>query len=688
MSQFDNQAFKDEVRAKNDIVEVISSYVKLERRGNRFVGLCPFHGEKTPSFHVIPEQQFYHCFGCKASGDVFTFVQQQEHMTFFEALIHLAKRARVPLPKEERSPEEEKAYRERRGMFEALDLAARFFHHQLMSEAGRPGLDYLLGRGLTEESIRRFRLGWAPGRGALYRSLRSRFPAELLQKVGLILPRRDGSGYTDAFFDRVMFPIADLAGRAIGFGGRILEGQGAKYKNTSDTPLFTKRNVLFGLDQAKEAIRARNQAILVEGYMDVIMPHQAGIQNVVAPLGTALTDEQCRVIRQQASQAIVAFDMDVAGQMATLRGLEKLYETGCDVRVLQIPDGKDPDEFIRAHGVTAFEKCVAEAIPLIEFKLRQASAKTAGSTPEAKAKALEAVAQVLADVKDELLREAYVNQVADKLATNPLDKPDLKRAIDREMNRLLRQGFQHNQPDSRNNRRDAGESTPEGFDAPPIWESDPPRSAEPSYPRREPGFQRQGSGRSDFQRRDGGFQRSGGYQRRENDQRSDWRGEPPAERPVRVEPPVTIAHGAHRAERTMLFLLLQTPGLLRRIEADLGPMPFEDPSHQAIFTAARPILLEPDPFAHGSIVARVLDRLSDPGARLVLTDLVAKPMVTADSEKEAADCIEKIRKHRDSRRIEDLTNLIRATEASKQKVDPAIVMELMELSKKHKPSKS
>lgn len=643
MAQFD-QAFKDEVRAKNDIVEVISSYVKLERRGNRYVGLCPFHGEKTPSFHVIPDQQFYHCFGCKASGDVFAFVQQQEHMTFFEALVHLAKRARIPLPKEERTPEEEKAYRERRGMLEAMDLAARFFHHQLMEEVGKPGREYLLRRGLTEETIRRFRLGWAPGRGALFRALRGRFPVEIIEKAGLVLPRRDGSGYTDAFFDRVMFPIADLNGRVIGFGGRILEGQGAKYKNTAETPLFSKRHVLFGLDQAKEAMRARNQAILVEGYMDVIMPHQHGIRNVVAPLGTALTDEQCRVIRQQAQQAIVAFDMDTAGQMATLRGLEKLYETGCDVRVLQIPDGKDPDEFIRAHGVAAFEKALAEAIPLIEFKLRNAMAKNAGNTPEAKARVLEAVARVLTDVNDDLLREAYVDQVADRLSgDNPLSKPDLKLAIDRQMNRLLRQGFQHNQPDSRNNRVDVGEAFPGGL-------------------------QSQGAGQP--------APRGAGF------------GQPVARAAARTAAPVTLADLAHRSERTLLSLLLNNPVVLRRIETELGPTPFADRYHQAIFDKARPICQERDPFAGGSIAVRVLDRLSDPDAKALLSEMLAKPLVTSDSEKEAADCIEKIRKHRDSRRIEDLTNLIKAAEASRQKVDPAIVLELTELMKRNKPSRS
>ena len=622
MPRFD-EAFKEEVRAKNDIVEVISAYVRLERKGNRYVGLCPFHSEKTPSFHVVPDGQFYHCFGCKASGDVFTFLMQREHLTFYEALVELAKRAGIPLPQEPRSPEEERAYKERRDMYAALELAARFYHHQLFSEAGKEGLSYLLRRGLTEETIRRFRLGWAVGRGTLYRALRGRFAPEILQRVGLILPRTDGSGYTDVFFERVMFPITDLSGRVIGFGGRILSGDGAKYKNTAETPLFSKRRVLFGLDQAKETMRARNQAILVEGYMDVIMPHQAGFTNVVAPLGTALTDEQCRVIRQQAQQVIVAFDADTAGQMATLRGLQKLYDTGCDVRVLQIPGGKDPDEFIRTHGPAAFAALIDRAVPLIEFRIDRVLPRAGEASPEAKARALAAVAQVLADVKDEVLREAYVDQVAERLSGgNPLAKPDLKLAIDRQMNRLLRRGFQHNLPDTRNNRRGPGEPVTAG-----------------------------------------------------------------SERRQAFEMPVTLAEGAHRAERALLCLLLENPGLLGRVEAELGPSPFSDPHHQQIYDAARPLLRGAEPFA-GRLITCLLDRLSDPEVKSLLTEMAAKPVLTTDPEKEAADCIEKIRKHRDSRRLEDLENQIRAAASSKQKVDPVIWNEYVALVRKYKLSRS
>jgi DNA primase len=629
-----DQTFKDEVRAKNDIVEVVSSYVKLERRGNRYVGLCPFHGEKTPSFHVIPDLQIYHCFGCKASGDVFKFIMERDQMSFYETLVLLAKRARIPLPQEERTPEEEQAYRERRAMYDALDLATRFFHSQLLSDPGREAHAYLLDRGLTDESIRQFRLGWAPGYGKLYQALRSRFSPQVQQKVGLAVPRREGSGFMDAFFDRVMFPITDLNSRVIGFGGRILNGNGPKYKNTADTPLFIKRNVLFGLAQAKEAIRASNQAILVEGYMDVIMPHQVGIKNVIAPLGTALTDEQCKVLHQQAQQVIVAFDSDTAGQMATLRGLEKLYDTGCDVRILRLPDGKDPDEFIRAHGAEGFQRCVAEAMPLVEFKLRRALEQHPATVPGSKAQALEAVSRVLMDIKSEVLRAEYVDLAVNLFSKWSPDLPDrnMKIAIDRQMNRLLQQGSQHSQWNSRNNIRDSGFA----------HQTPLPHGAE------RPG--------------------------------------PGSTRPV--DKPLTRDDLAWRAERTLLHLLLQYPGLLARIRAELGESPLSDPVHSAVYQVALVACSSSNAMA-GPIVARVLDTLSDPDARLVVTEMATNPLVSADSEQEAGDCIEKIQQHRVSRRIEDLENLMKAQQAAGQPADHAVLQEYMQLQlQRKKPSKS
>jgi DNA primase len=625
-----DQSFKDEVRSKNDIVEVISAYVKLEQRGNRFVGLCPFHGEKTPSFHVIPQQQFYHCFGCKASGDVFTFLQEREHWTFYEAMVHLAKRARIPLPKEERAPEEDKAYRERRALFDALDLATRFFHNQLLTEPGKAGRDYLLRRGLTEETIAHFRLGWAPGYGRMYQAVRSRFSPEVLVRAGLIMPRREGTGYMDAFYDRVMFPITDLTGRVIGFGGRILEGNGPKYKNTSDTPLFTKRHVLFGLAQAKEAIRAKNQAILVEGYMDVIMPHQVGVKNVVAPLGTALTEEQCKLLRQQAEQVIVAFDSDTAGQMATLRGLEILYDTGCDVRILRLPDGKDPDDFIRAHGVEGFQRCIDEAMPLVEFKLRRAIERN----PDSKAKAIEAVARVLMDIGNEVLREEYLRKIVNIFATGTQaagPDADMDKAIRREMNRLLQQPFQHNQPNSRNNSR---------------------------------GLAFAGAGASNF---------------------ASDKPLPAKDSPLAVR--VTGDDLVRLAERTLVFSFLEYPGFLTRIERTLGDEPFSDPVHRTILAEAKGVVASAA--IQGSMVARLLDTLRDSDARALLSELTANPPVSGNPEQEVADCIEKIIWHRFSRRKVDLEKQIKALEAAGQSVPASLVQEFIDISRKLKmPSKS
>lgn len=630
MAQFD-QAFKDEVRSRNDIVEVISSYVKLERRGDRYVGLCPFHGEKTPSFNVIPQLQIYHCFGCKASGDVFKFLMEREHLSFYEAMVQLARRARIPLPKEERTPEEERVYRERRALYDALDYAARFFQNQLFGEPGKPALDYLLGRGLTEETIRQFRLGWAPGYGRLFRAAAGRFDAEILRKAGLVLPRRDGTGFMDAFFSRVMFPITDLTGRVIGFGGRLIEGEGPKYKNTADTPLFTKRHVLFGLSQAKEIIRTRNQAILVEGYMDVITPYQAGVKNLVAPLGTALTEEQCKLLHQQAQQVIVAFDADTAGQMATLRGLELLYDTGCDVRILRIPDGKDPDEFIRTHGVEGFQRCIDEAMPLVEFKIRLALDRVPQREAGYITKAVDAVSRVLVDLKKDVLREEYANKVAGMLAPTAAEQGDIKKAIDRQMNRLLQQGFQHNQPNSRNNSRDLGFSGPEPL-APPAG-----KGASPPDP---------------------------------------------------LTAKVTQDDLVWRAERQLIRLLLVHPVFLTRIQAALGSEPFADPINQTLYRAVAAVVAASGGAVGGPIAAPLLDTLQDSDARAVLTELAANPVVTGNPEQEATDCIEKIMEHRDSRRIADLENLMKAKQSAGQPYH-AELQEYMQLQlKRKKPSKS
>lgn len=413
--------FKEEVRSRTDIVSLISDYVRLERKGNRYLGLCPFHSEKSPSFNVIPDQQFFHCFGCSASGDVFTFLMRRENLKFSEALVQLARRANLPLPQRERTAEEEAEYKAKRLSFAALEQAARIYAEQLYSPVGKVALEYLKNRGLSDESIRRFGLGWAPGHSLLLRLLSQRFPPPVLQQVDLIRKSQRGEGYYDRFFDRIIIPIHDIRGRVIGLSGRILHGDAAKYINSAEGPLFKKKENLYALHLAKDAMRAAGQAIIVEGYMDVMMPHQVGIQNVVASMGTALTPDQCKLLREQVDQVVIAYDADAAGQRATLRGLQQLYEAGCDVRILRLQGGKDPDEFIRAHGADEFRRALEKSVPLIEYRLRLALEKQAGNTPETRARAVQEVLPILYELPSETLAAQYIEHLLPNLLEMPAD---------------------------------------------------------------------------------------------------------------------------------------------------------------------------------------------------------------------------------------------------------------------------
>lgn len=457
MPQLD-PAFINDVRQANDIVEVIGEYVRLEKRGNDFWGLCPFHSEKTPSFSVSPRKQFFHCFGCQANGNAIQFVQRRENISFPAAVETLAKRARIPLPKVERSPEEEAAHREREQMYGALDLAARYFAHQLGEPQGKEALAYLKGRGLTDETIRRFRLGYAgTGWDGLLRSLRGRYPEAVLFRVGLLSRREGSEGYYDRFRDRAMFPIADLRGRIIGFGGRVMGDQKdtAKYLNSTDSPLFSKRRTLYALHLAKDTMRSANQAIIVEGYMDAIAAHQAGVSNVVASLGTALSAEQSKALREQVAEVVIAYDSDTAGQNATMRGLDLLSAAGCDIKVLRLPQGKDPDELIRNQGAAAFIQSVTKALPLIEFKLKLAleAHNGAGNDAEIKAAALHEVLPILRDIPTAIKREEYAREVAELLN---VPEETLRRDLRRMAWRTVPGVSAHNAGRNRDNTVDTG----------------------------------------------------------------------------------------------------------------------------------------------------------------------------------------------------------------------------------------
>lgn len=422
----------EEVRSRTDIVAVVSEYVALKRRGRNYVGLCPFHSERTPSFNVVPEKQIFHCFGCQAGGDVFRFVQMRENLTFPEAVRLLAERSGVSV-EDERSPAERAREQEQERLRQALDWAAKFFQYELRQPSGKAALEYLQRRGLQDETLVRFGLGASPdGWDHLYRLMTRRgFEPGILVKAGLVQPRAKGGGYYDRFRKRVMFPIWDIRGRVVGFGGRALEdGQEPKYLNSPESSLFNKGRNLYALHMAKGAMRDQDQAIIVEGYMDVIACHQAGVTNVVASLGTALTAEQGRLLLLQTPRVVIAYDSDTAGRNATLRGLDILGGMGCQVSVLNLPEGKDPDEYLRSHDAGSFRRLTEEAQPLIQFRLERLLQRYGSGTPEARAQVAKGAEPILAPIADEVRRNEYIRWLAGRLGVSEQDlRLDLKKFV-------------------------------------------------------------------------------------------------------------------------------------------------------------------------------------------------------------------------------------------------------------------
>src|ERR1700728_5126599 len=351
-------SFAERVKQQADIVRVIGEYVRLKKSGQNFSGLCPFHQEKTPSFNVHPVKQIYHCFGCGVGGDVFKFVMELEKCTFPEAIRTVAEKCGIAIPKpRERSPEERRENQQRSALVEMHREAAAFFARQLHeSNEGKVAYAYLEDRGLNREAMIKFGLGFAPSSGdALLRFLKQKYPEQLLEVSGL-LSREQSGRFFDRFRRRIMFPIANEAAKVIAFGGRAMGDDLPKYLNSPETPIYTKSNILYHLDRAKEALRQRNFAVLVEGYMDAIAVARAGNSNVVASCGTSLTEAQVKLLNRFTRRIIVNYDPDTAGQAATERSLAILLEQNCDVRVLALPGGKDPDSFIRDEGAPAYRK--------------------------------------------------------------------------------------------------------------------------------------------------------------------------------------------------------------------------------------------------------------------------------------------------------------------------------------------
>lgn len=400
----------EEVRSKNDIVDVVSQYVRLTKKGNSYFGLCPFHNEKTPSFSVTPGKQMYYCFGCGAGGNVFNFIMEYENYTFGEALKHLADRAGVELPKIEYSREVRQKAQEKAELLEINKQAAQYFYYQLRTEKGQTGLDYLKNRGLSEETMRKFGLGYSDrAGGGLYRYLKAKgYPDDRLRESGLFNVD-ERHGMYDKFWNRVIFPIMDVNNRVIGFGGRVMGDAKPKYLNSPETKIFDKSRNLYGLNIARTT--RKKYLILCEGYMDVISMHQAGFTNAVASLGTALTSGHASLLKRYTQEVLLLYDSDEAGIRAALRGIPILREAGVNSRVVSLKPYKDPDEFIRNMGPEAFEQRLEEARDSFLFRVEVAENEFSMNDPQGQNQFFERCAQMLLELKDELERNLYIDAV-------------------------------------------------------------------------------------------------------------------------------------------------------------------------------------------------------------------------------------------------------------------------------------
>lgn len=412
------EAFVERVSEQTDILRIVQGYVPLKRRGNRYWGCCPFHQEKTASFSVLPDKGFFYCFGCHAGGNAFKFISLIENISYFDAIKLQAEKLGIPLPERKRSPQEVAREREIQDLRKVNELARDFFHNCLtMTHMGERGKAYFAGRGIRQETIEEFQLGYAPPAWDKLSTafLKRGIKQEFLLASGLCAERKQGGGLYDRFRGRVIIPIADERGRVVGFGGRVLDDSTPKYLNTPETVLFNKRKLLFGLDRSHRAIQQEGRAIVVEGYMDAISVFDAGVHNVVASLGTAFTPEHAKKLLHYAPEICFCYDSDEAGQKATIRALTIVRDTGARVRVIVVPDGKDPDEFIRKHGADAFRALVEKALPLVEYRLRYVLSHTNYDTLDGKVKALHEMMPVLAGIREAAVRSEYERRLAQTL---------------------------------------------------------------------------------------------------------------------------------------------------------------------------------------------------------------------------------------------------------------------------------
>ncbi len=399
----------EEVRSSNDIVDVISQYVTLKRSGRNYFGLCPFHKEKSPSFSVSPDKQIYHCFGCGVGGNVFHFLSKIENITFRESIEELAERAGITLPVLD-SREDTKQMELKTKVYEINALAAQFYHENLYKPSSKIAQEYIKKRKLDNKTLQSFLIGYSGNFDELYQMLKQKGYTEEQMMASSMIVKSDRGRYLDRFRKRVMFPIQDVRGKIIAFGGRVLDDSKPKYMNSPETIVYSKGRHLFGMNLAKNS--GSKKIIIVEGYMDAISLHQRGINNAVASLGTALTEAQGRLLRKYSEQVIIGYDADGAGQAATLRGLEILQNLGCDIRILQIEGAKDPDEFVVKYGPERFNLYVEKAISLIEYKVKMLKKELNIDNANDKIKFLNEIAKLLSKITNELEKEVYVEKIA------------------------------------------------------------------------------------------------------------------------------------------------------------------------------------------------------------------------------------------------------------------------------------
>jgi DNA primase len=413
----------DEIQSRADIAEVIGRAVPLQRAGRHFKALCPFHKERTPSFHVNTDKQIFHCFGCGVGGNVFSFLMHQERLTFPEAARRLAGEFGVPMPDERPGDDQTDQ------LLAVLEKSCRYYERLLANPTqGRAGREYLQRRGVDERSRHAFRLGYAPPAwDQLVKASQRSGSTELLGKAGMMV--QGSRGIIDRFRNRLMFPIQDARGRVIGFGGRAMGDQEPKYLNSPETPVYHKGRQLYGLAQAKDAIIEAKAAVLVEGYFDCVLLWQAGIRNVVSPSGTALTPDQARMLTRYAERIILAFDPDAAGEAASVRGMEVLLEAGLQVHVAQLPAGVDPDEVVAQQGADAFRRMLDESLPVMTFLVAVARKRYPAHQPEGRVRAAQSILGTISKVPNAILRAEYVRLLA---AAFQLDE----RAINLELQRV------------------------------------------------------------------------------------------------------------------------------------------------------------------------------------------------------------------------------------------------------------